>query len=43
MDFLRVSYDVDEAADAIRKSDLADEFAEVLETGGARIEAAAPQ
>jgi predicted phosphodiesterase len=36
VDFVRVSYDVDEAADAIRMSDLPDEFAEVLKTGGAK-------
>ncbi|HEV7595919.1 MAG TPA: metallophosphoesterase family protein [Gemmatimonadaceae bacterium] len=40
IDFVRVSYDVDEASDAIRRSDLPDEFAEVLKTGGAGVEAA---
>jgi predicted phosphodiesterase len=39
IDFVRVSYDVDEAADAIRISDLPDEFAEILKTGGARTRA----
>jgi len=34
IEFVRVSYDVDEAADAIRVSDLPDEFAEVLKAGG---------
>jgi predicted phosphodiesterase len=34
IEFVRVPYDVDEAADAIRVSDLADEFAEVLKEGG---------
>jgi predicted phosphodiesterase len=36
IEFVRVSYDVDEAADAIRGSDLPDEFAEVLKAGGTR-------
>jgi len=34
VEFVRVPYDVDEAADAIRVSDLPDEFAEVLKAGG---------
>jgi predicted phosphodiesterase len=34
-DFVRVAYNVDEAADAIRVSDLPTEFAEVLKSGGA--------
>jgi predicted phosphodiesterase len=34
IEFVRVPYDVDEAADAIRVSDLPDEFAEVLKEGG---------
>jgi predicted phosphodiesterase len=34
-EFVRVSYDVDEAAAAIRESDLPNEFAEVLKSGGA--------
>ena len=34
IEFVRVPYDVDEAADAIRVSDLPDDFAEVLKTGG---------
>ena len=33
-EFVRVNYDVDEAARAIRESDLPDEFAEVLKSGG---------
>jgi hypothetical protein len=32
---VHVSYDVDQAADAIRASDLPDEFAEILKSGGA--------
>lgn len=35
VEFVRVPYDVDEAADAIRVSDLPTEFAEVLKSGGA--------
>jgi predicted phosphodiesterase len=34
VDFVRVSYDVDEAANAIRESDLPNEFADVLRSGG---------
>jgi predicted phosphodiesterase len=34
VEFVRVPYDVDEAADAIRVSDLPAEFADVLKTGG---------
>lgn len=34
VEFVRVAYDVDEAADAIRVSDLPAEFAEVLKSGG---------
>ncbi|MEA2763514.1 MAG: hypothetical protein QOD47_2798 [Gemmatimonadaceae bacterium] len=34
-EFVPVSYDVDQAADAIRASDLPDEFAEILKSGGA--------
>jgi predicted phosphodiesterase len=40
-EFVRVSYDVDQAANAIRASDLPDEFAEVLKSGGARTAVAA--
>ncbi len=35
VEFVRVPYDVEEAADAIRVSDLPTEFAEVLKSGGA--------
>jgi diadenosine tetraphosphatase ApaH/serine/threonine PP2A family protein phosphatase len=35
VEFMRVPYEVDEAADAIRVSDLPREFAEVLKSGGA--------
>ena len=35
VEFVRVPYDVEEAADAIRLSDLPSEFAEVLKSGGA--------
>jgi predicted phosphodiesterase len=35
VEFVRVPYEVDEAADAIRVSDLPSEFAEVLKSGGA--------
>ena len=35
VEFVRVSYDVDQAANAIRESDLPNEFAEVLKSGGA--------
>jgi hypothetical protein len=35
VEFVRVPYEVDEAADAIRVSDLPEEFAEVLKSGGA--------
>ncbi|HEX2203137.1 MAG TPA: metallophosphoesterase family protein [Longimicrobium sp.] len=34
VDFVRVEYDLDEAVDAIRRSDLPDDFAEYLATGG---------
>ncbi len=34
-EFVRVPYDVDQAANAIRESDLPNEFAEVLKSGGA--------
>ena len=34
VEFVRVAYDVDEAADAIRTSDLPSEFADVLKAGG---------
>ena len=34
VEFIRVPYDVDEAADAIRVSDLPAEIAEVLKSGG---------
>jgi predicted phosphodiesterase len=34
VEFVRVSYDVAQAANAIRESDLPDEFAEVLKSGG---------
>ena len=36
VEFVRASYDVDQAANAIRESDLPDEFAEVLKSGGAK-------
>ena len=36
VEFVRVPYEVDEAVDAIRVSDLPAEFAEVLKSGGAR-------
>jgi predicted phosphodiesterase len=36
VEFVRVPYEVDEAADAIRVSDLPTEFAEILKSGGAR-------
>ena len=36
VEFVRVPYDVEEAADAIRLSDLPSEFAEVLKSGGTR-------
>ena len=36
VEFVRVPYEVDEAAEAIRVSDLPAEFAEVLKSGGAR-------
>jgi hypothetical protein len=36
-EFVRVSYDVDQAASAIRESDLPNEFAEVLKSGGAAV------
>ncbi len=36
VEFVRVTYDVGEAARAILESDLPDEFAEVLKSGGAR-------
>ena len=35
VEFVRVNYDVDQAASAIRESDLPNEFAEVLKSGGA--------
>src|ERR1700694_1425633 len=35
VEFVRVPYEVDEAADAIRVSDLPSEFAEILKAGGA--------
>ncbi len=34
IEFVRVAYDVDEAMRAIRESDLPDDFAEHLRTGG---------
>jgi hypothetical protein len=34
IDFVRVEYDLERAAGAIRKSDLPDDFAAYLETGG---------
>lgn len=37
VEFVRVAYEVDEAADAIRVSDLPAEFAEVLKSGGAGV------
>ena len=41
-EFVRVSYDVNQAADAIRESELPDEFAEVLKSGGAKAVGAHP-
>ncbi|MDP9203701.1 MAG: metallophosphatase family protein [Gemmatimonadota bacterium] len=41
VEFVRVPYDVDEAARAIRSSELPDEFAEVLKSGGAAVTSAA--
>ena len=35
VEFIRVSYDVEQAANAIRESDLPSEFADVLKSGGA--------
>ena len=40
VEFVRVSYDVEEAARAILTSELPDEFAEVLRSGGAQAQAA---
>lgn len=40
VEFVRVRYDVEEAARAIRESELPDEFAEVLRSGGAQAQAA---
>jgi len=40
VEFVRVDYDVARAADAIRASELPDEFAVYLETGGARLDPA---
>jgi predicted phosphodiesterase len=40
VEFVRVAYDVDEAARAILESELPDEFAEVLRSGGAQVVAA---
>jgi predicted phosphodiesterase len=40
VEFVRVHYDVEQAAQAIRESDLPDEFAEVLRSGGATPHAA---
>jgi predicted phosphodiesterase len=37
VEFLRIAYDIDEAARAIRESDLPDEFAEVLRSGAAGV------
>jgi hypothetical protein len=34
VEFVRVAYDLDRAAAAIRESDLPDDFAEYLATGG---------
>jgi hypothetical protein len=39
VEFVRVSYDVDQAVSAIRETDLPNEFAEVLKSGGARLAA----
>jgi diadenosine tetraphosphatase ApaH/serine/threonine PP2A family protein phosphatase len=39
VELVRVSYDVDQAASAIRESDLPNEFAEALKSGGARLAA----
>jgi diadenosine tetraphosphatase ApaH/serine/threonine PP2A family protein phosphatase len=36
VEFIRVEYDLQQAMDAIRKSDLPDDFAEYLATGGMR-------
>jgi diadenosine tetraphosphatase ApaH/serine/threonine PP2A family protein phosphatase len=35
VEFVRVAYDIDEAARAIRDSELPSEFADVLKSGGA--------
>jgi diadenosine tetraphosphatase ApaH/serine/threonine PP2A family protein phosphatase len=35
VEFVRVEYDIDEAARGIRESELPDEFADVLRSGGA--------
>ena len=34
VEFVRVAYDLEEAMEAIRRSELPDEFAEYLRTGG---------
>nr|MDQ3309125.1 metallophosphoesterase [Gemmatimonadota bacterium] len=34
LEFVRVEYDLEQATQAIRKSDLPDDFAEYLATGG---------
>jgi diadenosine tetraphosphatase ApaH/serine/threonine PP2A family protein phosphatase len=41
VEFVRVEYDLDRATSAIRASDLPDDFAEYLETGGRTNTAAA--
>ncbi|MEO8579508.1 MAG: metallophosphoesterase family protein [Gemmatimonadales bacterium] len=40
IDFVRVEYDIDEAARAIRTSELPDEFADILRSGGVAIQQA---
>lgn len=42
VEFIRVEYDVARAAAAIRRSELPDEFAEILETGGRIVSAGHP-
>ena len=40
VEFVRVEYDVEAAVRAIRESELPDQFAEYLRSGGRRLEAA---
>ena len=39
VEFVRVAYDIDEAARVIRESELPSEFADVLRSGGAMVHA----